>query len=381
MDGQPAISFFVYGDGYALTGLWYADFDGTQWHYQTIDVGSGSGPGHVGGYNSLAEIAGQPAISYYDRLARSLSYARFDGTAWLTPTVVTRNVREAYTSVAEVDGQPAISYLAGISGTLNYARFDGTNWLTTTVANSGQANFGTSTSLVVIDGQPAISYHYDDRDTSRLLNYAWFDGTSWLTTTVDSAVGRISSLAVVNGQPAISYAAGVKLNYAWFDGASWLTTTVDSTGYVGRYNSLMEVDGQPAISYTRRYPQSENSGAYDNLLYAWFDGTRWLTTTVDSDVNAGRYNSLAEVNGKPAIAYYSRYDGGTIKYAYFTGASWQIKTISCDGGIHPSLTVINGHPAISFRGSDESSGYTLKFIQLDLTDFPYVQAFLPLINN
>lgn len=165
-------------------------------------------------------------------------------------------------------------------------------------------------SLAILpSGHPAIAYYEEsDRD----LKYAWYNGSTWHTEIIDSngTVGWYASLAILpSGHPAISYyldydSAGghyKDLKYAWYDGSDWHTTTVDSYRDVGKFTSLAILpSGQPAISYSKYL-----DGHIDELKYAWYDGDAWQITTVDSPGNVGSYTSLAVLpSGQPAISYY-----------------------------------------------------------------------------
>ncbi len=248
-----------------------------------------------------------------------------------------------WTSLALVNGRPGISYYGhggGQARDLKYAWYDGTAWQLTAVDTQGDV--GVATSLAEVNGQPAISYY--DRG-NRDLKYARYDGTSWQLTPVDTQGGDngYTSLAVVNGQPAISYhdLTNGDLKYARFDGTSWQIATVDAGGTVGWWSSLEVVNGQPAISYY--------DGSNGDLKYARFDGTSWQLSTVDAQGDVGKTNSLAVVDGQPAISYYDE-SNGDLKYARFDGASWQVSTVDAGGtvGWSNSLAVVNGQPAISY---------------------------------
>ncbi|MEZ4638722.1 MAG: hypothetical protein R2873_27560 [Caldilineaceae bacterium] len=79
-------------------------------------------------YNSLAEIGGQPAISYRDGGRLHLKYARYDGANWQIEVVDAAGNVGLHTSLAEIRGQPAISYYDATNGNLKYARYDGASW-------------------------------------------------------------------------------------------------------------------------------------------------------------------------------------------------------------------------------------------------------------
>jgi hypothetical protein len=67
---------------------------------------------------------------------------------------------------------------------------------------------------------------------------------------------------------------------------------------IGQYTSLvLDAADHPHISYFDE--------AHYELRYAYFDGTRWLTETVDTgDYLTGAYTSLAlDAQGRPHISY------------------------------------------------------------------------------
>jgi len=141
--------------------------------------------------------------------------------------------------------------------------------------------------------------------------------TPWRTERVESYysldppanVGSYNSLAFdASDNPAISYYDSThgSLKYAYFDGSSWNTVTIDNEEDVGKFTSLaFDHAGNPGISY-----YNETS---DSLRYAHFNGTTWDIKTVDTA--GGEYTSLAfDPAGHPAISYYDS-TNGELKYA------------------------------------------------------------------
>ena len=307
INGDPGIAYarcVVDFFGFACTqfNLYYAYWDGSQWITQTVDSS-----GSVGEYASLAEVNGQPAISYYDADNFALKYAAWDGNQWQVETVDSSSAVGQYTSLAVISGQPAISYYNFGALALKYARWNGSQWISETVDTG---NVGAHTSLVELNGRPSISY-YDGGNTA--LKYAHWNTFIWAITTVDNSasVGTFTSLAIINNEPAISYynASSTGLQYALLTGGSWHVEGVDNNGSVGEYTSLMETDGQPAISY-----YDAGNGA---LKYAIDDSGQWISETVDNSATVGQFSSLAQIGDDIGIAYHDETNAG-LKYASLT---------------------------------------------------------------
>jgi hypothetical protein len=237
--------------------------------------------------------------------------------------------------------------------------FAGGQWHTATVTNSG--TYGEFSSLQMIEGRPAIC-HYDPFNGNLLFSIAApGDFSTWNTYTVDGLTEDVGddypSLAEINGVPAIAYydVTNSRLKYALSassDGSgSWTSLVVDATPNTGQSPSLALVNGRPAISY------GEQDGTGGGLHYAYSstpDGSSgWNALVVDASPEAGIANSLAEVNGAPAIAYYN----GTsldLRFAYSAtpdgSSGWAALDVETAGftGLDPSLAVIDGRPAIAF---------------------------------
>jgi len=300
LDGQehPRIAYT-----YALAGdLRYAAFDGMQWVTTTVDAF-----GATGLLPSLTlDTQDRPRIAYRNSGYMDLLYAwtgpDIDGGPWITTTVDTTGDCGGWPSL-ELDGAgyPRISY--NCNNCLRYAHDDGNGWQIEVVA-CGEGWYGWHTSLELdTQERPRISYQaaWPNHD----LMYAWYDGAQWQHETVDSEgmVGYHTSLALDSqDRPHISSCDSCALRYVWHDGTAWHIEIVDSGCVnqrgIGQYSSLvLDAADRPHVSY---YDQ-----AHYELRYAYFDGTRWLTETVDTGgIGTGANTSLAlDAQGRPHISY------------------------------------------------------------------------------
>ncbi|MFH2071111.1 MAG: hypothetical protein ABIJ11_07930 [Elusimicrobiota bacterium] len=233
-------------------------------------------------------------------------------------------------------------------------------WNVQTVDSAGYVGHYTSIALDT-NNYPHISY---GDSTNWDLKYAKWTGTSWSIQTVDSAgsVGYLTSIALdTNNYPHISYwdITNGDLKYAKWTGASWSTQTVDSAGDVGHDTAIaLDTNNYPHISYW--------DIANDDLKYAKWTGTSWLVQTIDSVGDVGwsssYYTSIAlDTNNYPHISYWD-IANDDLKYAKWTGSSWDVQTIDSSAGDVGHDTAIaldtNNEPHISYY---DNKNYDLKY--------------------
>jgi hypothetical protein len=351
--GRPHISYHDVDN----PRLKYA-FHDTAWQIQTVDAGTYGGR-RPGWYSSLELDANdEPHIAYcsaelggvqYD--CHDLMYAQRSGSSWITATL---ELGGNYASLdLDAGGEPHITHcpFSSASSELRYVYRDGVEWHFETVDH--EKKVGQYTSLAVDDqGWPHVAYCTYDYgrpigNYCTSLLYARFDGTSWMTETVDANgwVGSYASLALdSSGRPHIAYHDQMNggLKYAFFGGTAWVIETVDSTTWAGTYASLgLDASDRPHISYY----------CYDELKYAHFDGTSWQIVTVDSSPQVGWYTSLAvDASDRPHISYYDLHNSA-LKYAFYSGTGWISETVDASGSVgeHTSLALDgDGHPHISY---------------------------------
>ncbi len=323
----PYIPHISYHD-VTSDNLKYAWLSGATWFSQTVDSG--------GDTTSLALVPTPPhtpCISYCETSSPNfwdwlLNYTCRNGATWIT-TTLSSGMRAGLGGLSlalepTYPFTPHMSYYNpwGTIATLHHSYLSGTIWMSGTwvheqVEPSG-SHAGTWSSLALdSNNSPRISYYIDSTDGNDDLKYAWKNGATWLSDTVDTGgdVGWYTSLALdSSGNPHISYLDETNdvLKYAWLSGTTWLSETVDSVGksvWYGWGTSLaLDRVNVPYISYYNAINR--------DLKIAWLDDTVWITETVDSEGDVGPFSSLAlDQLGCPHISYYDA-TNGDLKYAY-----------------------------------------------------------------
>ncbi len=381
--GFPQASFAYTQIGTFNVTLRVTDDDGAQ-ASASLQVSAGAwgsgatldSAGFTGYHNSLALIAGLPAIAYFDNSNDDLRFVRAldpAGAAWGAPqTVDSAGSVGEYCSLAEVGGFPAMAYYDNTNDDLRFVRAldsAGTSWGSPLVLDAA-GNTGQYCSLSVISGNPAVSYFDVTNGDLRYVRALDGSGSAWgAAVTIDASgtTGQFSSLLEVNGRPAVSYhdASGTNLRYVRAldsTGAAWGTgQTLDSAGTTGLYTSLALIGGFPAIAFQHggngdlRYVRALNS-----------DGSAWgAAQNIDTAGVTGLYASLEEVFGRPAIAYYDNtaHDLRYVRALDGGGSAWGT-ALTLDSanftGAFCSLAVLANGPAVAYQNVTDAD---LRFIR------------------
>ncbi len=377
--GTPQLAL---SDGWTVSALDEGGFSATaSFAARTVDSA-----GQTGADASLAMIAGRPAIAYRSSSSGDLMFARAgdsQGSSWPAGAIVRVDgvLSDAgyYASLADVAGRPAIAYYDGTAGDLKFARAldeAGAAWPAQAsivrVDGAGE-NTGWHASLAVIGGLPAIAYHDPNSGKLRYARATNTEGSAWTTVTLTDG-GEFASLAEINGKPAIAHGSG-SVKFTVLTGSQpgvagdWTTTVVHASS--GSFASLAPVGGRPAIAF--------HNGT--SLLYSRAGDTTGLTwppaVEIDGTSNvSGQHCSLAEIAGAPAVAWHDSTAGTLIfsKAADAAATSWSDSLI-VDGtaevdanntGRFASLVAANGAPAIAYQ--DAGAG-DLKFASLPLANW------------
>lgn len=329
--------------------------------------------GDVGTYSSLAlaPTSPTPYISYRDYITSenyNLKYAWRNGTTWFSETVDSGGEHTSLALAPTYPYSPFIVHDHYWEWDLKYACKNSTSWPKGIIVGGMRAHDGSLALEPTYPYTPHISY-YLPWGTARTLFHAHLSGTTWcngtwVTENVEpllSEAGGWSSLALESTYPYtphISYHASGDLKHAWLSGSTWLSETVDSTGDVGWNTSLaLDSSGKPHISYV------DNTN--DSLKYAWLSGSTWLNETIDNigeDIGyATRDTSLKlDQNDVPYVSYYDT-SNRDLKLAHFAGTAWITQTVDSGGdvGRYNSLVLTQaGCPRISYY---DSTNFDLKY--------------------
>jgi len=190
--------------------------------------------------------------------------------------------------------------------------------------------------------------------------YATNTTQSWIVETIGSQ-GHRTSLALDSADRVhISFLYVNRLNYATNASGVWLTETIDSTTYV--YSHSIAIDSADNVHISFLELASANGALNGDIKYITNASGAWVTETVDSQEDAGYYNSIAvDSAGNVNISYYDS-TNGDLKYATNAAGVWVTETVDSQGdvGEYTSIVVDSaGNAHISYYDStNESLNYT-----------------------
>ncbi len=276
-------------------------------------------------------------------------------------------------------------------------------WNVTTV----DPNAGKSTSIG-IDSESHPHIAYIDPDQGALL-YAWSDGTTWYTDTVDDDVpgDQVTAIAIDRtNHPHIAYTDMERglLKYV----TSWDKATIgqmtpgcvalalDSSGdaYIvygptkggnpdhglfivachdGVWGSPYEIDPDAYCTWCSLAIDTERKGfhiaytdaVYCKVKYAWADEGGWHTRTIDTCTGLSGAIALDSA-GIPHIAYAD--DDGALRYAWHDGNGWSATTVdtkamyvslAIDSEDTPHIAYCDGSGTLEYAWSDAGEWQTM----------------------
>ncbi len=312
-----------------------------------------------------ATVSGTPPYDYFFEFTESVSWATPDyveGSGDAVQATVTLGSPGPYTLIVNVSNASGAH-----EQDFDFTIYEvGTEWIIYTVDDTRSVTYS---SLALVDGKPAIAF-FDGG--SEDLFYAYSENAlgsgNWAITPVDAKgmgmgdVGTYCSLADVGGKPAISYYEGgidLNLKFAFNSNAdgsgTWTTGRVDTGGDAGWITSIAEVDGRPAIGYF----SDDTTLDYRFAINSLADGSGVWTPDSVATVTSGMFADgrvLRVLDGRPAAAFYN-WDAGELQFAINANAggdgSWSTGTVSTTMALFPSMASVGGFPAIAYRNFDD----------------------------
>ena len=334
-------------------------------------------------FNRVPEMMFRNRFSNYR--VTEVTATGFTGTTFMTgpdatvdPNIDLTSIRAGSSKAMLIlDGRPAVAYLAGLDLRLAInANTSGTGvWNPTNVASlapNGTHYLGQS--LAVINGKPSLSFRALSQQNLSQLKFAVSeaaDGSgTWTTNLVFDGHSNPSSLAEVAGKPMIAFSSfqfprrRTTMYLATNDEAdgtgTWTTSVVRSD--TPWRPSLAEVNGRPALAY--RGPSGPTGPSPDIIfsVNSQPDGSGTWTETV---VGQGAAPFLSKVDGRPAMIYSDtdlNRPVGSLHFAINANADgsgpWTTSTVGTtyhDGAPNAplySLATIGGMPGVCYYDQD-----------------------------
>lgn len=183
------------------------------------------------------------------------------------------------------------------------------------------------------------------------------DCTKWNMT-----IGDQSFVIDSDGYPHIAY-VGDQVYYARFDGTVWQVEIIDDPpGTIydftqGPASIVLDEDDNPHISYLNVDSTS--------ILYAYNTGSGWISEMVETAAPGNRiwYDTAIALDqsGKPHLCFSNE---GVLRYAKWTGASWQIETVDDSAWFEMYYSLVldsSDHAHISYFAADQFNPGFLKY--------------------
>ncbi len=213
--------------------------------------------------------------------------------------------------------------------------------------------FRNSPSPVGICYASDLNLHGEDLHYLSTVSGAGFAGDSFAGFSSSDGQMFMARRDIFTGELLVYSCAGNTL-------ANWLPFgTADTTAEtIQSFNGVMAL-GQPAFSYYRN-TLDPNDGL---LIYNYYDGSQFNPVIVAGGFgtfDTGKYNSLALINGVPAIAYYDSQLQNLwyIRANDLLGSSWPANGVQVeaggagvDTGLHVVLMEVAGRPAVFYQES------------------------------
>lgn len=297
----------------------------------------------------------------------ALYYSKRAGAAWSAPSFI--DTGEGKSLAVDADGHVHVAYYGGAND-LKYAFFNGISWSTATLDDSGEKAGDYASMAVDAGGQPRIAYHYRHDINDGGLRFAQLNGGLWSIATVqwdfaNDLVGLEPSLALdPAGHPHIAYFPD---RYARWTGAAWAIES--GTGMEEEPSLVLDGDGYPRIGSFTEFL------GLGWLLYSQKTAAGWAGQSVDppgggSSENIGPSVSLSlDGAGRPQMAYLNQ-TTDELKFARHNGSAWAFAAINLTGDtVNRAVSVLggDGQPYILYHAAN---GDEVKLAYWSGADFP-----------
>jgi hypothetical protein len=229
---------------------------------------------------------------------------------------------------------------------LVYASHTRSNWRTQVVDENG--SFGE----LVLDSnnQPHIAY-----TNGQELKYAYLEGGVWTIQLVDRYEDIPPHLSIAldtNKNPYILYTAETS-KLAFQNGFDWSIQSLTNFTNLGSIHDLgnivIDSNDNPRFIYRKVYSDNEITR---DLVYASWDGSKWDTQIVDSEVSMNNLAAFLTLDSHnlPHISYIK--NSNELMYSYWKNQTWNIlplgENVTSDHVCYLALDS-NDNPHISFR--------------------------------
>ena len=301
-NNRPHIAYGGVGFPNGPRLLNYLHWSGTSWLTQTVT--------NDGNLPSIAvDAAGNAHIAFLDSDINPLvKYAHWNGAAWQLENVLTCACSRGPSLALNTLDRPRIA----IDNL--YAQWNGTAWLSETL----QLDASPVESSLALDGAGNPHISYADSDYNDLHHVSW--APDWQTRPVAASATDARLALDLRGRPFVSYnAPSANLLLAnWTSGGAWQYRSVAPDAPYASLELQYDANRQPLpiLSYQNDHLQNQE--------VARWNGTAFVTQTVDSHTYSGYYSSLALNGPNPTISYFDFGNGG-VTYASFNISNWIVR--------------------------------------------------------
>lgn len=350
----------------------------SQWHIETVEAMQE--PNRASKSYIVLDSANNPYIAYirfnfYFPDPANVCYARKEAGNWTTSNTASDAYPADYLEVTALclalDSQnyPYITYTTGFESTqrLKLVYYNGSSYDT-----MGIDGPHITKAAIVLDtlNMLKVGYQYNNL----YQKFASYDGHYWSYDSIGAGgfySGKVSLWLDSDGYYHYAYDyynGNLLVGYAYGAPSNWLSSIVDT----GRWPS-MKLDANNLTHITYRNPVDPGG----KLWYAFFDGTNWIKTLVDTNNLRLLAPSIdIDNSGHVHIAYLQERSADyQLKYAYYDGLMWQFELIDSGLAWHvPSLAVTgDGSAHISYFKKGVSLFHAYRD-PIDISEWPKTKA-------